>query len=60
MPRFPRLRFETLEGFLKHDKKARAGQVRFVLLKAIGATTLDSAVRASDRRAAFDLISGKK
>lgn len=44
---------------MKHDKKARAGKIRFVLLERAGRVALDRGVTARDLEAAWSLLRGR-
>ncbi|MFZ4714209.1 MAG: 3-dehydroquinate synthase [Bacteriovoracaceae bacterium] len=54
------LKSQDIFPFMKKDKKASAGTIRFVLLDKIGRSISDKKVQAKDLDLAFELIKGKE
>lgn len=56
VPALPTVAAEKFFAPMIHDKKAKDGKVRFVLLKKIGETILDRAITADDLLLSFNLM----
>lgn len=56
IPPLPRVSAADFFAPMIHDKKAKEGKVRFVLLKKLGETVLDRKIEPADLHKAFELL----